>query len=135
MSIILVNAIITPDGTRLTSTHRHDYQSYIDDNGETYMVDGGNDYIRHSVNEIPATNVCVTTDDPHEVIRDSFTWGSYGKDGAGPKTLVKLANMESDHITAILDTQIHLPPAVHAVFAAELAFRANQDRPPAIRNE
>jgi hypothetical protein len=132
MSILLVNAIITPDGTRLTSTHRHDYQSYIDANGETYMVDGGNDYIRHSVNEIPATNACVTTDDPHTIIRDSFTWRSYGKDGAGPITRRTLANLESDHISAILDTQIQLPQEVRAVFSTELAFRSNQDKPPAI---
>ena len=127
MSVILVNAIITPDGTRLTSTHNHDYQSYIDANGETYMVDGGTTYIRRSVNEIPATDASVTTDDPHEVIRDTFTWGSYGKDGAGPKTRITLANLESEHIAAIVDTQ-KLSPEVRAVFATELAFR-NQGSP------
>ena len=43
MSEIILNRIQTPDGTVLTSYYRHDYKSYQDKNGETYIVDGGND--------------------------------------------------------------------------------------------
>jgi len=42
---IVLNRIKTPDGTILTSYHRHNYVSHID-NGELYAVDGGNDYLR-----------------------------------------------------------------------------------------
>lgn len=38
---IVYSAIKTPDGTILESKHVHDYQSYLDANGETYLLDGG----------------------------------------------------------------------------------------------
>jgi len=34
---IILNRIKTPDGTILTSYHRHDYIEYIDDNGLEYI--------------------------------------------------------------------------------------------------
>jgi hypothetical protein len=50
MRQILYNGLRTPDGTIISSSHRHDYQTYRDKNGKEYMIDGGLDYIRCSSN-------------------------------------------------------------------------------------
>jgi hypothetical protein len=128
MTRLLVNAIITPDGTRLESTHRHDYQTYTDANGEEYMIDGGTDYIRRSVNKEPAIDATITTDDPHAVIRTAFTWGTYGKNGDQPLVRKTLASLGTEHIEAILRTQTHLSTHITKVFEDELIFRAEIGR-------
>ena len=69
---ILVNRIMTPDGTILTSRTTHDYVSYVDKNGEKYVVDGGSDYLRRSSNKIPAKEMSIYDDDDFETIRTNF---------------------------------------------------------------
>jgi hypothetical protein len=128
MTQLLVNAIITPDGTRLESTYRHDYQTYTDANGEEYMIDGGTDYIRRSVNKEPAIDAFVYTDDPHEVIREAFKWGTYGKNGDQPLQRKTLASLDTSHIEAILETQTQLREHIKKVFKDELMFRSNLGR-------
>lgn len=70
MPDIIYSAVVTPDGTLLESRHRHDYKEYVDANGETYMIDGGCDYVRSSVNKEPAKFIQLTEEDPIEVIRE-----------------------------------------------------------------
>ena len=43
---IIYNAIKTPDGTIISSHHRHDFVTHKDKNGKTYGVDGGQSYLR-----------------------------------------------------------------------------------------
>jgi hypothetical protein len=120
---LLVSAIITPDGTRLESLHRHDYKTHTDANGEQYMLDGGIDYVRRSVNKEPATPAFVYTNDPHEKIRTVFKWGTRGKDGKEELQWRTLDSLSSEHVQAILNTQHHRAEDIRKVFEDELDFR------------
>lgn len=124
---IICNAIMTPDGTYLRSYHRHDYKEYTDKfSGETYVVDGGNDYLRRSVNTTPATSMDVCLSDPFETIREAFVWKSYGKNGEylPHGRYICLCEMEDDHIHAILETQWHIKGTyVEDLMKQELAYR------------
>lgn len=125
--IIIANAILTPDGTYLRSYNRHDYKIHIDDEtGEIYMVDGGTDYLRRSVNTTPATDCSVHLSDSFEMIRQAFVWKSYGKnmEHLPHGIYIELYNMETDHIRAILETQQHIKGTyVEMLFKKELVLR------------
>jgi hypothetical protein len=123
MKILLVNAIVTPDGTRLESNHRHDYNSHEDQNGETYFIDGGLDYTRRSRNETPAQDACIYSDDSHEKKRKFFKWGTYGVSGKEPLRWIPLCEMSTEHIEAVLETQQHIREEIKKVFADELTYR------------
>ena len=121
---IVANRIRTPDGTILESMHRHDYVTYLDANGKKYMVDGGLDYLRRNVHDdAPYQELSVYDDDPHELIREVFRWGTRGKDGKQPLTYVPLKDLTKDHIEAILDTQSHIRDYIRKIFLDELSFR------------
>lgn len=120
---ILVSKLITPDGTVLHSKHRHDYVTHEDANGEWYMLDGGEAYVKTSVNTVRGTYLTITTEDEHSLIRDHFVWGSRGKDGTEPLVYLTLCNLQDDHISAILRTQTWLPAHIVKLFEDELEFR------------
>jgi hypothetical protein len=122
---ILSNCIVTPDGTKLQSFHRHDYKEYVDKNGETYMVDGGFDYLRRNINTIPAIECSVYSTSKHATIRQTFCWGTRGKDGKSPLQWKPIQTLELSHIEAILETQLHIKPHIRTVFENELAYRIN----------
>lgn len=125
--IIIRNAIMTPDGTYLRSHNRHDYRQHLDKfTGETYIVDGGNDYLRRSINTTPAEDLTVYLSDPFDVVRDAFVWKSYGKNMEHlPNGIyIKLCDMETDHIRAILETQTQIRGNyVEMLFKKELVLR------------
>ena len=125
--IILKNSIRTPDGTILVSKHRWDYQSHYDAvSNEIYFVDGGTEYLRRSVNTVPAEDLTVTTADPFVRQREAFEWGSWTRDAAGKlqKVTKKLQDLTDDHITAILRTQAHIYGTfVQTLMEQELKFR------------
>ena len=124
MNRLLRNAIQTPDGTILESRHRHDYREYEDDNGEVYIVDGGLDYLRRSINHnTPATDLSLTEVDPHLVVREKVTWGTYGKLGDQPLSEITIATMTTEHLQAVLDTQENMYPQVRDLMTAELEYR------------
>jgi hypothetical protein len=114
--------MITPDGTVLQSYHVHDYKTHLDKNGEEYMLDGGADYVRTSMNNVPAEYITVSMSDKHELRREWFSWGSYGKTGKDPLKWIKLKDMETEHILACLET-CRLANHVKELFEFEIAFR------------
>jgi hypothetical protein len=121
---IVSNRIRTPDGTILESRHRHDYVTYVDKNGKEYMVDGGLEYLRRNVHDdAPYEELSVYDDAPHVEIREAFKWGTRGKDGRQPLKFVPLKDLTTEHIDAILDTQIHISERIRKLFIDELNFR------------
>jgi hypothetical protein len=90
---LLVNSIKTPDGTILTSRHRHDYVCHEDIvTGTRYCIDGGDSYSRL----VPGgsfVDLSVYSDDPFEKIREGLERGSRGKDFDQPFKWVKLKDM------------------------------------------
>ena len=103
---LLVNRIQTPDGTILTSKFRHDFVSYIDENGDMYYVDGGTDYQRTSENKEPAKNLCLYSDDPFEEIRKYFTRGTF--DEEGNRIWKPLCELSNKHLTNIISYNLGL---------------------------
>ena len=95
---LILSRIQTPDGTILTSYHRHDYVTHIDKNGETYMLDGGNDYQRTSVNIEPYKDLSIWSDAPYEIIRENFHRGGRGKNGNESLKWVPLSKMSDEWI-------------------------------------
>ena len=126
---LIYSAWKTPDGTILHSRHRHDYQEHFDEiSKEWYILDGGNEYIRCSVNQVPAEDLTLYSDDPHEKIREVFIWKSYGKNFSQPEgvyTLLK--DLTDEHLVAILETQTHLPGYILEMFKNEIQFRGGLD--------
>jgi hypothetical protein len=125
--VIIRNAIMTPDGTYLRSYHRHDYVEHLDKfTGETYIVDGGNDYLRRSLNTTPAEDLTVYLSDPFHVVREAFVWKSYGKnmEHLPDGIYIKLCDVTDEHIRAILLTQQQIKGTyVEMLFKKELVLR------------
>ena len=119
---LLYNALRTPDGTVLNSRSRHDYNTYEDTNGKTYMIDGGLDYVRCSAHG-DEEHLCVWSDDSHDVIREHVEWGTYGKDGDQALKYVKIKDMTTDHLEACVRTQ--KASIMFDVFVTELDYRAS----------
>lgn len=103
MANLIYNAIRTPDGTVINSRHRHDYKTYLDANGETYMVDGGLSYLRRNICSEPYEELSLYDTEPHEVQRTVLTWGTYGINGDQPYKEILIADMETEHLQAVID--------------------------------
>ena len=124
MSELLVrNALITPDGTRLQSHSHYDFKEYVDANGKTYMVDGGLSYQRRSANGDEVDDSLYLYEDEFTVIREQVTWGTYGKNGDQPLRYVPVSEMSNDHIQAVLDIQGRIHPNIREVLIMELEYR------------
>jgi len=122
--MILQNAIRTPDGTLLVSAYRHDYVVHKDANGEQYMIDGGAEYFRASSHhKNPPEINHVTTDMPFARQREFLVWGSRGINGDQPLTHIKLKDMDTSHIEAVLKTQ-NISPERRAIMEEELCGRS-----------
>ena len=125
MRTLVYNAIRTPDGTVLESTHRHDYKAYLDKNGKEYMVDGGLEYLRRNAyDDAPYEELSVFLEDGQDKVREVVKWGTYGINGDQPKTYILLKDMSKKHIQACLDTQSNMHPAYKEAFNEELKLRS-----------
>ena len=120
---LLVNKWKCKDGTILHSHSTHDYVCHTDANGEFSFVDGGTSYIRHSGNMEP---ILVYSTDPHSKIRDNFEWTSYGINGDEEPKVNLLKDLTTEHISAIIQSQKHLPEHITKVFNDELTYRSNE---------
>lgn len=122
--MIISNSLRTPDGTTITSYHRHDYVVHLDANGKRYMVDGGTDYLRRSANGDEVDLSVEVDDNDFDTLRALVTWGTYGPDGNQPLKRVAIANLDTDHIYKILDIPT-LSPTYQTLLNQELAHREN----------
>jgi len=120
---LVKNCLETPDGTMLYSRSRHDYKTYLDANGKTYMIDGGLDYVRCSANG-DEIHHCVWDDDPFDKVRKAVEWGTYGINGDQPLRWVRLCDMETDHINAVLKNVRSIGDSYARAFRLELELRA-----------
>lgn len=122
---LILNSIMTPDGTVLVSRHRHHYVSHTDANGKYYMVDGGLDYIRCSVHE-DQVDLFLYDDEPHEVQREVLTWGTYGINGDQPLSHIRIGDMETGHLEAVL--KLNVTPTLKACMVEELHRRLSENK-------
>lgn len=126
---ILFNAIKTPDGTILSSKHRHDYVAYQDTKtGKLYGVDGGADYFRKIGDVSDCEDLSITSLTPFSEIREKFHWGSRGVNGDEPIKMLRLSNLTNNHIEAIIKNVFQNREGTFKKwFTEELEFRKEND--------
>jgi hypothetical protein len=124
LPLMISNGLQTPDGTIIYSRSRHDYVTHLDANGREYMIDGGLDYVRSSAwgDEQLMT---VTIEHDHEQVREACVWGTYGINGDQPLHYKKLADMDRDHINAVLETSSQMHRGIKTAMINELEYRRN----------
>ena len=118
---LIYNAIQTPDGTILQSKHRHDYRSYNDANGKTYVIDGGLEYIRSTIHA-DQTSLALYDDEVHAVQAHYLTWGTFGIRGDQPRRDIRIAEMETAHLEAVL-RECYPNPLIKKCMTKELELR------------
>lgn len=103
--ILIQNAIRTPDGTILVSRHVHDCNIHVDKNGESYMIDGGLEYIRSSINVEGAEDLSLLDTMPIDNIASAIIWGTRPNPKEDKIVYKFLQDLETDHLKAIAKTQ------------------------------
>lgn len=125
---IVYNAIRTPDNTILESKHVHDYVCHKDANGDYYSNDGGQEYFHRTVNKIPAEDLSLYSDAPHEQIREVVSRGSRGKSGREELKYILLKDIDDQYLQAIIDyEELNRPYNKYlSTYRAEKEWRQNQ---------
>lgn len=121
--MVLLNKLITPDGTILISRHRHDYVTYKDKNGKTYFIDGGSDYCRSS-NNGDETWIQITTASPWETLRAEYgRWNIYRKE------YTKLKDIPDSWLQNILDyyKEYYVLREAFFLYLQEKLYRAEKE--------
>lgn len=101
---LIYSALVTPDGTKIESVHRHDYKTYFDTiNFKTYMIDGGLDYIKRS-NHGDEKVISFDNDNPHEIVRlYAFRTGCYGDSQSENYGLTRVCYMSDSYLQASIE--------------------------------
>lgn len=103
MKRILQNAVMIKDsGVVLKSTHRHDFVDGKTKSGDYVFVDGGNEYLRSSLNnpdEVQKLHLYVGS--PFEEIVEKLAWGTRGIDGKEQLKYKRLIDCDTDHLKNI----------------------------------
>lgn len=96
--------------------------------GEAYddWDKGINKYGRISPEEAKAVYIvppeeCIDRKSPE--FKKYMLWGTYGRDGKGPKRTKSLCDCDSDHLNAILKTQSHIGSETRLIIQSILADR------------
>lgn len=121
--MILRNSIVCNNcNHEIVSRHRHDY---ITCSCGQVSIDGGSSYLRRGGNNYIDTSI--SSNDDFDKIRNKFDWGTNGIDGKQRLQYIKLKDMETTHIEAILSTQL-LFKEIKKIFKMELNFRKKPSR-------
>jgi hypothetical protein len=110
---ILQNAAYIPsEGVYLKSTYDHDYQwhKWVEGGVEHELgIDGGKSYIRRVMSTgVVYEDWSLYEGDPFPVIAEKFLWKTFGPLGDQPGRWVPLSQCDTDHLEAILKTQLHI---------------------------
>lgn len=102
-------------GEVLVTRYRHDFKQCSCDNGT--FIDGGRSLFSRlggkDLNNLK--HFTVTSEDPFELQREYFEWGTRGKDGNEELKWVKLRDMSIEHIEAVKGS--------NNIFEKELKYR------------
>lgn len=124
---IIQNAIKTPDGTILVSSHVHDFRQYEDANGKTYFVDGGTEYLRRTFTE-DYEDLTVYSDDSFEQARKKLLRGGCGKNGDEEFKWTPLAEMSDEWIEAAIKYDKERGYIPSKYYNQELEYRKNMQK-------
>lgn len=110
----------------IQSLFRHDFK--MCSCGKTF-VDGGvlGYYARIGGDNFKDTSVLCNKDDI-ACIREHATWGTYGKSGKEKLKRVLIKDLTTEHIEAILETQLGLSEVLKSIFKMELEYRKGRNR-------
>ena len=123
MRKLIKSSIRCPDGTILTSRHRHDFKLHKDKNGEIYINDGGTEYLKRSINAIPYEDLSLYSDDDFEILREWLEWGTLGRNGDEPLQYKSVSSMSNNHINAIL-SNCKVEDYLKEIFEKEISYRS-----------
>ena len=107
------NAVFWPAaGVYLKSTHGHDFTGHsmvVAGIPQELAIDGGLEMRRVIFSGNPVyEDFSLWSDSPFEEVCQKILWGTYGPKGDQPRRWVPLKECETEHLQAILRTQLHV---------------------------
>ena len=128
------NQIIVRNSVRCLSCNDH----IVSESGYDFVTckcgkvstDGGHSYQRilgnpedYKITTISIPDTEESFKENHEVLRVEFSWGTYGKDGKSKYKIVKIYQLTTEHIEAILLNQNLTNSMIKKVLINELKYR------------